>query len=78
MEGRKKKLEGFGTTCFTWRRMTGKLSEKPVEKALNLQLLALNFLLSAFIGAIGKSEPIGTCSEGRRKDRLNQDDYDEN
>jgi hypothetical protein len=51
--------------------MTEKLSEKPVEKALNLQLLALNFLLSAFIGAIGKSEPIGTCSEGRRKDRFN-------
>jgi hypothetical protein len=39
MEGRKKKLEGFGTTCFTWRTMTEKLSEKPVEKALNLQLL---------------------------------------
>jgi hypothetical protein len=38
VEGRKKKLEGFETTCFMWRRMAEKLSEKPVEKALNLQL----------------------------------------
>jgi hypothetical protein len=58
--------------------MTEKLSEKPVEKALNLQLLALNFLLPAFLGAIGKSERIGTWFESGRKDRFNQDDNDPN